>query len=168
MTRRRQDPGDGSDRGGRCDRGGRGAMSGRGDRGTALVEFTWLGLILLVPVVYVLLAVFDAQRASYGVAAASRSAGRAFVLAPDPRTAQQRAVEAARVALADQGVDLDPAGVAVSCSQPCLSPGSVVTVTVSVQQPLPLAPAVLGGSAPTLRVASTHSEPYGTFREDRS
>lgn len=143
----------------------------RGDNGTALVEFTWLGLILLMPVVYVLLAVFDAQRASYAVAAASRSAGRAFVLAPDQATAQQRAVEAARVALADQGVELDPAAVAVTCTpspQRCLSPGSVVTVTVTVQQPLPLAPDVLGGSAPTVRVASTSSEPYGTFREDRS
>lgn len=143
----------------------------RREDGTALVEFTWLALILLVPVVYVLLGVFDAQRASYAVSAASRSAGRAFVLSPDQATAQHRAVEAARVALADQGVELGSGAVAVSCTpspQHCLSPGSVVTVTVTVQQPLPLAPDVLGGSAPTVRVASTHSEPYGTFREDRS
>ncbi|CAA9320325.1 MAG: hypothetical protein AVDCRST_MAG29-490 [uncultured Nocardioidaceae bacterium] len=141
----------------------------RSEAGTALVEFTWLALLLLLPVVYVLLAVFDAQRASYGVSAASRSAGRAFVLAPDQGTAHQRAVAAARVALADQGVDLGT--VTITCSpvpEQCLFPGAVVTVTVEVQQPLPLAPDLLGGSAPTLRVASTHSEPYGTFREARS
>jgi Flp pilus assembly protein TadG len=124
---------------------------------------------LLLPVVYVLLAVFDVQRASYGVSAASRSAGRAFVLSPDQGTAHKRAQDAARVALADQGVD--PGTVTVTCTpvpDQCLSPGAVVTVTVEVQQPMPLAPDLLGGSAPTLRVASTHSEPYGTFREDRS
>jgi len=143
----------------------------RGDVGTALVEFTWLALILLVPVVYVLLAVFDAQRASYAVSAASRSAGRAFVLSPDQGTAHHRAWEAARIAMADQGVEVTSDAVTVTCSpvpDQCLSPGAVVTVTVAVQQPLPLAPDVLGTSAPTIRVASTHSEPYGTFREDRS
>lgn len=143
----------------------------RTDTGTALVEFTWLALMLLVPVVYVLLAVFDAQRASYGVSAASRSAGRAFVLAPDLATAHQRAIDAARVAMGDQGVDVGPDAVTVSCSpapDQCLTPGAVVTVTVAVQQPLPLVPDVLGASAPTVRVASTHSEPYGLFREDRS
>jgi Flp pilus assembly protein TadG len=143
----------------------------RGDSGTALIEFTWLALILLVPAVYVLLAVFDAQRASYGVSAASRSAGRAFVLSPDPATAQQRALDAARVAMADQGVEVSADAVTIRCSpapDQCLTPGALVTVTVAVQQPLPLVPDVLGGSAPTLRVASTHSEPYGLFREDRS
>jgi hypothetical protein len=73
--------------------------------------------------------------------------------------------------MADQGVEVSPDAVTVSCSPSpgrCLTPGAVVTVTVSVQQPLPLVPDLLGGSAPTLRVSSTHSEPYGLFREDRS
>ena len=59
----------------------------------------------------------------------------------------------------------------VSCSPDpdrCLSSGSTVTVVVTVQQPLPLVPSVLGGNAPTIRLTSTHVEPYGTFREDRS
>ena len=37
------------------------------ERGSAIVEFHFLGLLLLVPLVYVLLAVLDVQRASYGV-----------------------------------------------------------------------------------------------------
>jgi hypothetical protein len=41
-------------------------------------------------------------------------------------------------------------------------------VVVTVQQPLPLVPSVLGGNAPTIRLTSTHVEPYGTFRQDRS
>jgi hypothetical protein len=39
---------------------------------------------------------------------------------------------------------------------------------VIVQQPLPLVPSALGGNAPSIRLTSTHVEPYGTFREDRS
>ena len=142
----------------------------RDDRGSAVVEFVWLVLLLLVPLVYLLLAVFDVQRASYGAAAASRAAGRAFVLAPDQQTAYVRAQAAAKVALADQGVDASAAGVQVSCSPTpaqCLTPGSMITVAVTVQQPIPLTPDVLGDPGPTVRVSSSHVEPYGTFREAR-
>ena len=145
--------------------------STRDERGTALIEFIWLGLLLLVPLVYILLAAFDVQRASYAVSAASRAAGRAFVLAPDQTSAFTRAEAAARVALADQGVGVERSTLVVSCApEPsrCLSPGSVITVSVTVQQPLPVAPAVFGSATPTVRVTSTHVEPYGTFREDRS
>lgn len=143
----------------------------RSERGSALIEFVWLALLLMVPLVYLLLAAFDVQRASYAVSAASRAAGRAFVLSPDQGSAYTRALAAARVALADQGIDADRSTLTVGCSpEParCLSPGSIITVSVTVQQPLPVAPAVFGPSAPSVRVASTHVEPYGTFREDRS
>ncbi len=141
-----------------------------GQRGSGVVEFTWLVILLLVPLVYLLLAVFDVQRASYGAAAASRAAGRAFVLAPDQATAYVRAESAARVALSDQGVEMGAASVQVTCDPApdhCLTPGSTITVLVTVQQPVPLTPDVFGGSTPTVHVASTHAEPYGTFREAR-
>ena len=142
----------------------------RDDAGTALVEMTWLGLLLLVPLVYLLLAVFDVQRASYGVSAATRAAGRAYVLAPDVGTAEARAVQAAAVALRDQGLELDAGALAISClpsEGSCLKPGSSVEVTLSVQVPLPLLPAALGGGTPSIRVSSAHVAPYGTFREAR-
>ncbi len=145
-------------------------MNRRDDRGSAVVEFVWLVLLLLVPLVYLMLAVFDVQRASYGAAAASRAAGRAFVLAPDQTTAYARAEDAARVALADQGVETSAAIVEIRCSPTpgaCLTPGSDITVLVTVQQVVPLVPDVFGSSSPTVRVASTHVEPYGTFREPR-
>ena len=50
----------------------------RDDDGNALVEFTVLSLLLLVPLVYVLLGVFQVQRAAFGVTEAARQAGRAF------------------------------------------------------------------------------------------
>ena len=140
----------------------------RSDTGTALIEFIWLGLLLLVPLVYLMVAVSGVQRAAYGASAASRAAGRAFVLAPDVSAARERAERAARTALADQGIEVGGADVAIDCTPSCLSPGSTVHVTVTVRERLPLAPDVLGGAAPAVTVDATHVEPYGSFREDRS
>jgi hypothetical protein len=143
----------------------------RDERGSALVEFIWLGVLLLIPLVYVLLSVFAAQSAAFGADAASRAAGRAFMLSTSQAQALPAAEGAARVALADQGIDAGRMEMSVSCSpdpERCLSSGSTVTVVVTVQQPLPLVPSVLGGNAPTIRLTSTHVEPYGTFRQDRS
>lgn len=146
-------------------------MSPRDEQGSAVVEFVWLGLLLLVPLVYVLLTVFEAQAAAYGSDAASRSAGRAFVLSPSQDHAYVRARAAAHVALADHGITPGQVSLDISCApdpQRCLSPGSSVSVSVTVQQPLPLVPTALGSNAPSLSMSSTHVEPYGTFREDRS
>jgi Flp pilus assembly protein TadG len=70
----------------------------RDDSGTAIIEFVWLAIILLVPLLYVVLAAFDTQRAAYAASAAARSAGRAFVTAPDQASGYARAREAVRLA----------------------------------------------------------------------
>ena len=80
-------------------------MTRRSDSGTASVEFVWMSLLLLVPFVYALLCVFDVQRAAYAVSVASRSAARAYLLAPTTEAASERAQLAARVALDDQDVE---------------------------------------------------------------
>ncbi len=142
----------------------------RTESGSALVEATWLALLLLVPLVYVLLAVFDVQRASYGVSGAARAAARAYSLAPDEGSAPARARAAATVALRDQRLDPDQVELSVRCRPApgnCLAPGSVIRVELSHQVRLPLAPEALGGNAPSFRVAATSTVAYGTYREDR-
>jgi hypothetical protein len=132
------------------------------------VEFVWLTILLLVPFVYALIAVFDTQRASYAVSAASRSAARAYLQATDPGVAEQRALVAARVALDDQDVDAD---VVVTCEPgpaDCLQPGSSVRVVVHTVQPLPLTPSALGDQLGGIAVDSTHTESFGTYRAGRS
>jgi Flp pilus assembly protein TadG len=122
----------------------------RDETGTALVEVTWLAILLLVPLVYVVVAVFEVQRSSFAVSAATRAAGRAYTLAPTQGAGLARARAAAGVALHDQGLDVTAAQVDVACAPDpgdCLSPGSVVHVTMSYP---------------------VHTVPYGTFREDRS
>jgi Flp pilus assembly protein TadG len=140
----------------------------RRDEGTATIEFIWMSLLLLVPLVYILVAVFDTQRAAYGVSTASRAAARAFLQSPDPASGEQRAKTAADVALADQG--LNGASVQVSCLPSpgeCLEPGSSVRVVVRASQPLPLTPRALGRQLGGITVDSTHTEPYGSFRATR-
>ena len=140
------------------------------EQGSALVEVVWLTVLLLVPLVYVLLAAFDVQRAAYGVSGAARAAARAYSLAPDEGVAAARAQAAAAVALRDQEVPSDAVAVQVSCRPvpgDCLSPGSSISVDVGYQVPLPLVPRALGGGRPSVRVEASHTVAYGTYREDR-
>ncbi len=145
-------------------------MTRRAERGSALVEVTWLTILLLVPLVYLLLSVLQVQRASYAVTTASRAAGRAFVLAPDQATGHARALQAAAVALRDQDLALSRGGVGITCEPDppaCLQPGSVVVVSLGLDVALPLVPDFFGEQTPSIRVSSTHRSPYGTFREAR-
>ena len=151
----------------RADRARHGA---RDDHGTALIEVTWLAILLMVPLLYIVLAVFEVQRSAFAVSAATRSAGRAYVLAPDEATARARAEAAAGVALTDQDLSIAEGTMVVTCSPDpgdCLSPGSVVEVRISYPVALPLMPTALGGNTPSIRVEAEHRVPYGTFREDR-
>jgi Flp pilus assembly protein TadG len=142
----------------------------RGERGTAIVEFVWLAILLLVPLLYIVLAVFDTQRASYAASAAARSASRAFVTAPDQTTAYARAQAAARLAFGDQGIDEAAFRLTITCRpdpRHCLAPGSVVAAEVRSATDLPLLPAALGDNTPRIAVDAVHQSPYGTFREAR-
>ena len=82
-----------------------------GDEGTALVEFTYLALLLLIPLVYVLMLVFTLQRAAFAVSAAAREAGRAYVTADSDAQGRERAQLVAELTTADhrlgEGVELE-------------------------------------------------------------
>lgn len=141
----------------------------RTEDGSALVEFTWLAILLLVPLLYIVLAVFEVQRAAYGVSNAARAAGRAVTVAPGESEAHRHAQVAADVALVDQGVDLRSRVLHVRCEpepRNCLAPGSVVHVEVATSVALPLVPDFLGAHRPSVRVSAEHSVPYGRYRED--
>jgi len=134
----------------------------RPERGSATVEFTWLTLLLLVPLVYIVIGVFETQRAAYAVAAASEAAARAFIQADGPGAAESRAQTAARLVLADHGVS--GASVSTRCEPACFEPGSSVIVVVRSSQRLPLAPDLFGDPIAAFDVDSTHTEPFGRYR----
>lgn len=146
-------------------------MTGRRDqRGSALVELTWLGILLLVPVLWIVLTVFEVQKGAFATSGAARAAGRAYALAPDDTTGHARAEAAARRALADQGVEGQPLRLTVSCEPSpgnCHESGSVVTVVIHSRVDVPLLPDVLGGGAPSIALDARHTVPIGQFRETR-
>ena len=142
----------------------------RAENGTAIVEFVWLAILLLVPLLYIVLAVFETQRAAYAASAAARSASRAFVTSPDQATAYARAEAAARLAFGDQGIEAADFTLVITCRpdpHECLAPGSVVAAEVRSAAALPLMPAALGSDTPRIGVEAIHRSPYGTFREAR-
>ncbi len=139
-----------------------------GERGNGLVEVVWIGVLLLLPLLWVVLSVFEVQRGSFGVSGAARAAARAFALAPDDATGQRRAEAVARQALADQGLREVPLRVVVTCTpypRDCHRGSSVVTVRIESAVTLPLLPDVLGAGTPRFRLSAEHSVPVGRYRE---
>ena len=137
-------------------------------RGSALVEVSWLGVLLLLPVLWIVLSVFQVQRGAFAVSAAARSAARAYALAPDDASGLVRARAAAGVALADQGVHGITPDLRVTCTPypgDCHQGTSVITVSVHVRVVLPLMPAVLGGSRPSFALDASQTVPIGQFQE---
>lgn len=141
---------------------------GRGDRGSAIVEFCYLALLLMVPLAYAMLTVFQLQKAAFAVSSASREAGRAFVTASDPGSGYGAALAAARIAASDHRLSLGADAVSIGCfpDPGCsLTPGQRVEARVDVQVPLPLVPRVLAGAVPaSVAVSGRHVETVDQYR----
>jgi hypothetical protein len=76
-----------------------------GERGSALVEFVFIALVVFVPLIYIVAGFSAVQRGVFASTAAAREAGRAMATAPDPATGQDRALRAAALAVEDRAVD---------------------------------------------------------------
>ena len=131
-----------------------GILNGRrvtDDTGTASLEFITAGLILLLPLVYLILTMSSVQAAALATEGAARQAARVFVRA-DTETEGRRAAEhAVRVGLADYGIDPGATEVGLVCSpdpDACLTRQGTVTVTVRVAVSLPLVPQALDVGVP--------------------
>ena len=118
------------------------------ERGSASLEFLTVGILLLVPLVYLVLALSAIQGGALGVEGAARQAARVAVMASDEPAAQAAVERAVRIALADYGMDAAAASVHLRCDRPdCTEPGARVSVSVSARVELPLVPDVLSLSA---------------------
>jgi hypothetical protein len=138
------------------------------DAGSASLEFITVGVLLLVPLVYLVLVVSSLQAASLGVEGAARQASRVFVQAETDADARAAAERAIRVTLADYGLDADDAEVAITCRPDpadCLARRGFVTVEITTVVPLPLAPPVLGVDVPLgVPVQAVATEQVSRFR----
>jgi Flp pilus assembly protein TadG len=125
----------------------------RGDDGSAVLEFVTLGVLLLVPVVYLVICLGQVQAASFAVEGASREAARVLARAPSEQEAARRVEAVVDLALRDQGLggadDPRPA-IEVDCAaDPCTTPETRVSVTVEVDVVLPGVPAFVDAVVPT-------------------
>lgn len=115
---------------------------GRAEGGTAVVEFVFLAVVLMVPLIYLVMVLSRLQAGAYAASAAAREAGRAFVTASSAAAAPGRAQAAARIAFGDQGFRGDQAHLDMSCDgRPCLRPDGRIEMVATVTVPLPLVPA---------------------------
>ncbi|WP_084129436.1 hypothetical protein [Demequina sp. NBRC 110055] len=123
------------------------------DEGSALVEFLGVTVLVMIPLVYLVVALSHVQAGLYATEAAARTAARAAatsgvdaLIAGDSREgawreASAHAEAATHVVAEDFGVGaLD---VSLACEGECLSPGSVVVADVTGDVSLPGVPAAV-------------------------
>ena len=132
---------------------------GDGERGSALVEFVFIALVVFVPLIYIVAGFSAVQRGVFASTAAAREAGRAIATAPDPTIGQQRALRAAQLAVEDQSVDATDVRVAyvgpgASCASgagysPTLLPGEEFSVCVTVTVRIPFLPQFIDANTAT-------------------
>jgi hypothetical protein len=131
-----------------------------------MIEFVYLSLLLMIPLFYGLLAVFQIQGAAFAVTEASRQAGRAFARADSPDEGMARATKAVQLALADQGIGAAVAPTFSCDPAPCdLSSGQRIEARVSYTVSLPFVGTLLGKQA-GVPVTGTHVEYVDRFKQD--
>jgi hypothetical protein len=138
----------------------------RADDGSASLEFITAGLLLLVPLVYLVLTLSAIQSASLATEGAARQAARVYVQAPGDEAGRAAAARALELALDDHGVDGEPA-LSIRCAprpDVCHTRSGWVTVDVAVDVPLPLIPPVLDLRVPlSVPIEATATQQVSRF-----
>lgn len=122
-------------------------LSGRDEEGSAALEFIAVGVILLVPLIYVVIALGAIQEQTFGAEAAARHIARIVARAPDATTATQRSDAVLTRIVDEYGLDDDAVDVMLVCiprAVECPSAGATIIVTVTTRVGLPLVPEVFG------------------------
>lgn len=135
------------------------------ERGSAVVEFTFLALLLMVPLVYFIITMGQIQGGSFAVVGAADQAAKVYVSQPDAHSAQRAAEQAALVALADYGHPAGNAQISTICDPlDCQAAGTAVTVRVSLSVPLPFVPFSDGFTLKASEVEASSTQLVGRFR----
>ncbi|MDT0158620.1 TadE family protein [Microbacterium sp. ARD32] len=117
------------------------------ERGSAALEFITVGVLLLVPLVYLVLTLGAVQEQTLGAEAAARHTARVIGQAPDADAASARGDAVLRSVIREYGMDQDAVEVHVTCrpaAATCPAAGSTVIVTVATRVSLPFMPPLFG------------------------
>lgn len=127
------------------------------DSGTAVIEFIFASIVLLIPVVYLMLTISALQAASYATTSAAVSASR--IAARDASPSKDRAQAIARMHFSDFGLGDVPVAIAYSCAGPCGQTGSSVTAHVETRVALPGFPLLFGQKhTPRITLHAAHTD----------
>jgi len=138
----------------------------REDGGSAVVEVLVLGVLLLVPLVYLVVVVGRVQAAAFAAEGGAREAARVVAqpVGGDAVGAARDARAVVALAAEDQGFDPGNARLEVVCeASPCATPDAVVRTTVRLDVVLPGVPRVLAGAVPS----AVQVEARGSAAADR-
>jgi len=119
----------------------------KNDDGSAALEFITVGVILLVPLAYLVITLGAVQETILGAEAAARHTARVIGQAEN----RESAVDSGDAVLAniidEYAMDTDSVEVSITCTPAvgvCPSAGSTVIVTVSAYVSLPFVPEIFG------------------------
>ncbi len=151
------------------------AQADENDAGQALLETIFLGVLVLIPVVYILIAIVRLQATSLAVDHAARDAGRAIDLAASLDSGVRNAIAISRIDLADQGVPAQGLnvtfhGAGSGCTGPerlpSQSAGDVYDICVAVPPHIPGLPDLTALTARS-SVRGVYTLHVGAMREGR-
>ena len=142
-------------------------LSSQDESGSALIEAVFGTLFLIVPLLWIALALLRVEAASYAVRSAAREASRTMVTADSSAAGRARAHAAALIAFDDQHA---PRGrVTLTCSAtPCLTPDATVTARAATDVPLPFVPGWLASATGArVQVYASHAETVERYGGER-
>lgn len=117
------------------------------ERGSAALEFILVGLLMLVPLVYLIVALGSIQGQSLGAEAGARHIARAIATAEGADDAARKAELVLASVVEEYGLDAGAVALTTTCRPagvPCPSPGATVVVTLHTAVALPLVPLIPG------------------------
>ncbi|MCR2763526.1 TadE family protein [Microbacterium sp. zg.B48] len=121
--------------------------SSENERGSAALEFILVGVVLLVPLVYLVVSLGLIQGQALGAEAGARHIARALSVAEDADAARAGADRILSSVVDEYGLDPESVRVALECrpaGATCPEAGATLVVTLTTTVTLPLVPPVLG------------------------
>jgi len=138
------------------------------DDGSASLEFITVGLVLLVPLVYLIVALAGVQGAVLAADGAAAQAAKLYARAGDDAIGRERAEDALALTLADFDLDRSQAALRLQCApieRACGARTGTVSVEVRILVGLPLAPELIRIGA-AIPVVGTATAPISRFADD--
>lgn len=134
----------------------------RGEDGQALIEALLIGLVLIVPVIWLLAVLAGVHKGALAATAAAREAGFEAARSPTVTEAERAVASAVAGAFADQG--LGAGRVDVQWSASGLERGGLVEVEVAYPVAVARFPFIGGFTGPSVWVRARHVARVDPFR----